>query len=67
MESIGEGMDFSFTVCSTPLHDKTVGVRQLQKLNVDATCSHAKLKTDAIPISIIYSTIFLPIRISYMS
>jgi hypothetical protein len=34
------------------LHDKTVAVRQIAKLNAGATCSQAKLKTDAIPISI---------------
>jgi hypothetical protein len=49
-------MDFAFTLCSTSLHGKTVAVRQLQKLKADATCSQAKLKTDAIPISI-FSTV----------
>jgi len=55
-------MDFAFTLCSTSLHGKTVAVRQLQKLNADATCSQAKLKTDAIPISI-FSIVQLKIDI----
>ena len=29
-------MNFAFTLCSTSLHGKTVAVRQLQKLKVDA-------------------------------
>jgi len=55
-------MDFAFTLCSTSLHGKTVAVRQLQKLKADATCSQAKLKTDAIPISI-----FSIVQFSYKS
>jgi hypothetical protein len=68
---IVKDMDFVFTLCSTSLHDKTVAVWHLQKLNADATFCQAYAKTDVIPVSI-FSRVQLkidansPLNLSYV-